>query len=186
MSQRETDSKAGAVDRVHDEALTSADWTEVAESAGSAVLAMGEVREALLTGVRALTKEQAADLLDRDVFEEADPDTIIKACARYVDVLRETAAEIDHERTAQEIGYLLLMGVNQRLSWPAVVVEGAGREGTAVVVSPDRRYLADPVLAVYRLLRDPERDNNLALAINMLAAERFPPAEPQSYTVVLG
>lgn len=125
------------------------------------------------------------DLLERDRFDEADPQTIVQACAAYIDLLEDRGVPSDDERTAHDVGHLLALGMVRRLGWElAFVTSPAMPEGGLAVVSPDRSLMAYPPMAVYRILATPA-PNVLQLTVHMLAAGNAPPSAPGAYVVVM-
>jgi hypothetical protein len=120
---------------------------------------------------------------------KAPADLVIRALRNYIDIRRAEGPvdDAEDEDVGYCLGYLYAQALVTRLGWELVFLKtDFMAEGEVAVVSPDRRHAAYPAMFVYRLLRQPTRDNTVALTVNMLAAGNWPPVAERAYSIVLG
>jgi hypothetical protein len=120
--------------------------------------------------------------LPRDL---SDNSLVVGKIREFIDRYREGQQPggdyADVETIAHAVGTLWGDAVRRALGWEWVrVIDQSGSE-RLVLVSPERTYLCDPHLAIYKLLTKPEMDNTAALVFNMLRMGKAPSSKPGSY-----
>jgi hypothetical protein len=120
--------------------------------------------------------------LPRDL---SDSSLVVGKIREFVDGYREGQRPGgdygDVQTVAYAVGSLWGEEVCEALGWEWIQVTDESGSERLVVVSPDRAYLCDPHLAIFRLLAKPEIDNTVALVFNMLRAGKAPSSKPGSY-----
>jgi len=164
--------------------LQRGEKSQVTKQAKEALKLLCANKKASTEGLAFLSEEELVDDL-----KKLDAKIGIKALRNFIDAYRnkEVTVDMDLEQLCYRLGYLYCKLAAEILGWELIYLKSdAMPNGGVAIVDAERKFSMFPPMYFYRLMTDPNKNNTLALTLNMIAGGDVPPVKAGSYTVMLG